>query len=195
MRRWAFTLLEILIIIAVFAIGIMAVLRMSLQNMTTMQTVEQRTAATFLAQEWLELLYHMRDSNNLSHLPWNCILAQEGDDRQQGKCSSFLSSGSYWTIGMDSVWYTHISLVDSHASFAEQIKLTLLSGSTYSGVWYTYDTHWTPTVFSRYLLITGVQTEEWVLPLSSLIKVESHVQYTQGTRTGEVVLQSFIWNY
>jgi prepilin-type N-terminal cleavage/methylation domain-containing protein len=50
-KRSAFTLIEVIIAIAVFAIGVLAVLRLITQNLATLDITEARTTATFLAKE------------------------------------------------------------------------------------------------------------------------------------------------
>ena len=52
-----------MIAIAVFSIGVLAVMRVLTQNLVTMDKVETRTTATFLAREGLEMMYAMRDAN------------------------------------------------------------------------------------------------------------------------------------
>jgi len=62
-RKSAFTLIEVIIAITVFAIGVLAVLRLVTQNLVTLDVTQSRTTATFLAKEGMELVYNMRDSN------------------------------------------------------------------------------------------------------------------------------------
>ena len=62
-RKFAFTLIEILIAISVFAIGILAVLRVLTGNLSTLDTANIKLQATVLAKEGIELLYNVRDSN------------------------------------------------------------------------------------------------------------------------------------
>lgn len=50
-KHSAFTFIEILVAITVFAIGVLAVLRLITQNLVTLDHTQDRTAATFLAKE------------------------------------------------------------------------------------------------------------------------------------------------
>jgi Tfp pilus assembly protein PilV len=52
-----------MIAITVFAIGVLAVLRLLTSNLVMMDKTENRTIATFLAKEGIEMVYNMRDSN------------------------------------------------------------------------------------------------------------------------------------
>ncbi|HCB51093.1 TPA: hypothetical protein DEP21_00660 [Patescibacteria group bacterium] len=55
-----------MIVIAVFSVGVLAVLRMVLYNMSVMDGIETKTTATFLAKESMDLVYSLRDSNRLA---------------------------------------------------------------------------------------------------------------------------------
>ena len=50
-KKSAFTLIEVIIAITVFAVGVLAVLRLITQNLVTLDKTEARTTATFLAKE------------------------------------------------------------------------------------------------------------------------------------------------
>lgn len=81
-KKLAFTFIEVIIAITVFAIGVLAVLRLITQNLAMLDLTQMRTTATFLAKEGIELVYNMRDSNLQKSLPWDCILdtTLTGDD-------------------------------------------------------------------------------------------------------------------
>jgi prepilin-type N-terminal cleavage/methylation domain-containing protein len=50
-RKSAFTFIEVIIAITVFAIGILAVLRLIAQNLVALDSTQLRTSATLLAKE------------------------------------------------------------------------------------------------------------------------------------------------
>jgi prepilin-type N-terminal cleavage/methylation domain-containing protein len=50
-NKSAFTFIEVIIAITVFAIGVLAVLRLITQNLVTLDNTQMRTTATFLAKE------------------------------------------------------------------------------------------------------------------------------------------------
>ena len=50
-KRSGFTFIEVMIAIIVFAIGVLAVLRLITQNLVTLDITQSRTTATFLAKE------------------------------------------------------------------------------------------------------------------------------------------------
>lgn len=73
MIRRGFTLIEILIAIFVFSVGILAVLSLVTQNLRTMHGADVHRSAAFLAQESLSLLSHIRDTNVANGVSWDCI--------------------------------------------------------------------------------------------------------------------------
>lgn len=99
-RKSAFTFIEVIIAITVFAIGVLAVLRLITQNLVTLDNTQMRTTATFLAKEGIELVYNMRDSNIDKLLPWDCILDESlspddfGTIEEQNVCLRRFASGT-----------------------------------------------------------------------------------------------------
>ena len=51
------------------------------------------------------------------------------------------------------------------------------------------------TFFARYLSFEKVKEWDNILPQDKILKIESHVLYMKWWYTGEVVFESFIWNY
>jgi Tfp pilus assembly protein PilV len=84
----------------VFGVGILSVLGMITQNISTVQFVKTQTQATFLAKEGLEVVYNVRDSNSVKSLPWNCaVLDLENTNNQNTFCSS-----SFFRPGQSSIF-------------------------------------------------------------------------------------------
>jgi len=96
-RKSAFTLIEVMIAITVFAIGVLAVLRLITQNLVTLDITQSRTTATFLAKEGIELVYNMRDSNLQKSLPWDCVLVPD------------LLTGDFGAVAPENVCAWHFS--------------------------------------------------------------------------------------
>ena len=62
--------------------------------------------------------------------------------------------------------------------------------------WYSYCSEWwEPTFFARYLSFSQVNVSNGSLPNDKILKVESHVLYKKWYKTGDLVFESFIWNY
>ncbi|MFA6256269.1 MAG: prepilin-type N-terminal cleavage/methylation domain-containing protein [Candidatus Absconditabacterales bacterium] len=209
-RKSGFTFIEVIIAITVFAIGVLAVLRLITQNLVTLDITQMRTNATFLAKEGIELVYNMRDSNIAKGLPWDCVLKTGfvtddfGTMDSEKVCAWNFASGTneVLQISFDRDVYTYAVPTTLGTSFNELWTGNRLYYTT--GAIGGHDIFWyssrpvqgqDPTFFSRYILFTGVREGENILPRDSILKVESHVLYNKGTKTGEVVLESFIGNY
>lgn len=211
-KLW-FTFIEVIIAITVFAIGVLAVLRLITQNLVTLDTTQSRMTATFLAKEWMELVYNMRDSNIAKWLPWDCVLYTNledvvmNTDLENPTVDACAWNFSSWTdkvlqISFDSGAYTYAVPVKNAESFNELWSGNLLYYTTWN-IWW-HDIFWyssrpvendKPTIFSRYILFTGVREWDKILSRENILKVESHVLYNKWAKTWEVVLESFIWNY
>ena len=209
-RLW-FTFIEVIIAITVFAIGVLAVLRLITQNLVTLDITQSRTTATFLAKEWIELVYNMRDSNIIKWLPRDCVLKTwfvfdgfwnivDLEDVCAWKFASWTSE--ILQISFDSGVYTYAVPVLPGLNFADLWSGNRLYYTTWT-IWW-HDIFWyssrpmvgvNPTIFSRYILFTGVREWATLLPRENILKIESHVLYNKWTKTWEVVLESFIGNY
>lgn len=207
----AFTFIEVVIAITVFAIGVLAVLRLITQNLVTLDNTQMRTTATFLAKEWMELVYNMRDSNLDKLLPRDCVLDENlspddfGDIQEQDVCVRNFASGTeddtIFQISFASGTYMHALPVEKGEDFASlrnENRLYLTTWDIASIELFRYahqEIIWGETPFARYIVFDVVHEWEKILPPNKILKVESHVLYMKGTKTGEVVLESFIWNY
>lgn len=210
-HRSGFTFIEVLIAITVFSIGVLAVLRLITQNLVTLDSTQMRTTAAFLAKEWIELVYNMRDSNMVKWLPWDCLLQPTFmiNDRWElpNPDDACMWRFSVWTnkilkISFDSGAYTYAMTGDVITNFNDLWSGNRLYYTTWFVWWHKIFWYSSrpvlgqqATVFSRYILFTGVREWTNILPRDSILKLESHVLYRKWAKTWEVVLESFIWNY
>ena len=211
-HKSAFTLIEVMIAITVFAIGVLAVLRLITQKLVTLDATQSRTTATFLAKEGMELVYNMRDSNIDKWLPRDCVLSPDfatgnwNEVDPETVCarefSSWNQGNKVLQISFDPDKYLYTLPVDAETNFTELWGGNRLYLATWDVWWHKifwYSSHsgdgQSPTFFSRYILFTGVREWTAILSRESVVKIESHVSYFKGSKTGEVVLESFIWNY
>jgi hypothetical protein len=186
----------------------LAVLRLVTSNLVTMDKTETRTVATFLAKEWLELVYNTRDANIQKWLPWNCVLASTfavdlyGQSDSDKACERYFSSGvddhHVFSIGFALSWYFFTAHAPLLPSFAENFNVFALQQMTWIvddkeisryGQWNPSDT-W--STFSRYILFKPLVDAGKTLPIQDVLKVESHVLYVKWTTTGEIILESII---
>lgn len=209
-KRW-FTFIEIMIAITVFAIGVLAVLRLLTSNLVTMDKTENRTVATFLAKEWLEMVYNIRDANIEKWLPRNCLLTtqvltdQFAEIDPDNACEWYFSSGArdgnVLSLGFLQTGYffaEHKPLDENFSKNFSMFGLIQMATMHWDDVISRYAPRqgtetWDIQLFGRYILFTGVVDGSTVLPLSDILKVESHVLFMKWWTTGEIVLESLIW--
>ena len=199
----AFTLLETIIVISVFCIGILVVLHGLSQTLRNKDYANTQIKSAFFAREWIEMVFNLRDANYHKKLPWNCIF-QWDNHVSHDWCDANLEP---WTILKISLWtddgyiYAETGSISSldFDDILSDYQIYLHTWNVLNGVtWYYYDYTWDEeeeTWFARYLLITWVSAD-WVnIEKDKLLKIESHVLYKRWALTWEKVMETFIWNY
>lgn len=210
-KKFWLTLIEVLIAITVFAIGVLAVLRVLTWNLSIMDHTNMKLQSTVLAKEWLELVYNLRDSNLEKNLPWNCVLNQEVYNWSQSSqledktvddiCDDYFGSGNFdkiLQVAFDNEKYYYQNLTGGHDDFTglfEDNNLCLFTWNDMSWFAYCSGVVGEPTFFARYLSFTWVTYWGNLLPIDKILKVESHVLYQKWHKTWDIVFESFIWNY
>ena len=63
MHKRGMTLIEVLIALFVFAVGILAVVRVMTTNISVIDTMKVRMQAESLAKEGMDLVFNIRDTN------------------------------------------------------------------------------------------------------------------------------------
>lgn len=174
-KKLAFTLIEILIAISVFAIGILAVLRVLTWNLSTLDSTNIKLQATVLAKEWIELLYNVRDSNLEKNLSWNCVMKPsiywdqnldsyylEYNNPEQFICSWYFSTDNLLQLSFDEKYYLYQAVAQKEESFDklfEENQLCLYKDESKKLSRYAYcSSHewWSGTIFARYLSFSPV---------------------------------------
>ena len=91
MKRKAFTLIEILVVVFIFWVGILAVLQLLTRSLGYFDAITMKTKATLLAKEGIEIAYGFRDSNIEQGYPWNFLSFDESSEVNE---KPFLTSDS-----------------------------------------------------------------------------------------------------
>lgn len=213
----AFTLVETLIVIVVFCIGILVVLQWLSQTLRNKDYADIQIKSAFLAREWIELMFNLRDANYHKEQPWNCIFKSNDnptvvnlDNDDNGDKFQFCK-WYFWSwdgnkilkIWMWTDEYIHVETGSLDGNFNENFSKYQIYFHTWNIVewitWYLYDHAWNDderTWFARYLLITWVVAEDGnAVDTDKLLKIESHVLYKKWYLTGEKVMETFMWNY
>ena len=209
----AFTLLEIIIVVVVFGIGIVSTLVLLGNNVAMFQHTKTEQQASMLAHEGIQLFFHHRDNNLFQGYPRNYF------DYEEGKEIFFGSGGAdFFKIGYSGSQEGFILeqgkdiKIDDFTTNFDHYRLYLFSGDTM--IWsedknafsrYTHDETGIeddrPIQYARYLVLTGVMEGNNLLPKDKILKLESHVLYKKGTdgwikwwHTGEIVIETLIGN-
>lgn len=100
LRKYGFTIREILIIIVIVSVGLLSVVVVLTNGMTYVQKTREKVIALNLAREWMEAVYQIRDTNRTRWagvkdqcwLKLNPLVDEWGDN-----CGNdlWISSGSY----------------------------------------------------------------------------------------------------
>ena len=214
----AFTLIETLIVIVVFCIGILVVLQWLSQTLRNKDYANTQIKAAFFAREWIELVFNLRDANYHKELPWNCIFNNEAaandfkvDDTFQEESNPFCKWYFWsWNDNIFKIWmwtgdeYIHLETGSLDGDFDKNFSGYQIYFHTWDiSEWitgYRFNHEWADedegTWFARYLLITWVVAEDNTpVDANKLLKIESHVLYKKWYLTGEKVMETFIWNY
>lgn len=193
-KNW-FTLVEILIVIVIFGIGILGILTLMSHSIGYFDRINMQTRATFLAKEALDLSFHYRDNNLIQGYPRNYY------DYQNDKEVYFGDEG-YSTF---KVWFHP----DQNSILFEAVKtentdpdnlftsflLTLKTEDTLS--FYSYDTPGEQESiskgFARRVSFEPVKIDaDTHFPTNKLLKITAHTLYKRGERIWEVKLSSLI---
>lgn len=189
-KKW-FTLIEVMIVLLVFSIWVLAVLRLILHNMDAMSKLEAKSTATLLAKEWIELVYNTRDSNRIASLPWDCIINPNYNGQIENQFCKNYFLDNWWTWKIENDENTKRTIINTE-NIIEESKLYTKDNITTK---YTHEVNDQPSIFSRYIYFTGVKDNENTINTWYILKIESHVIYQKWSKAGEIILESFIWNY
>lgn len=198
-KKWL-TLIEVLISIIVFGVGILAVSYQMISNITLSEKTKLKTTSTILAKEGMELIYNLKDTHVKKWWFWNCAELDQANYMWLGCKKWFYET---WLaqdrtsrkiqVNPDSSYSISPTIDTRNANQLFKKKYEKL-GNVFDI--YTHIADWEPTYFARWIRFKPVYLEpEWkYADTNEILKVESIVQYKKGKLTWEVVLESFIWD-
>lgn len=193
MKRKAFTLIEILVVVFIFWVGILAVLQLLTRSLGYFDAITMKTKATLLAKEGLEIAYGFRDSNIEQGYPWNYL---EGEDENYLWSNNMFSTFKVGFSGEQA--YRDFEPSEKKETFEENFKafyLELYTGDSENTLAYYHHSpqNELPSKgFARVLEFSPIKEWEAELDPNKILKITSRVLYKRGSSTGEVVLESFI---
>lgn len=193
-----FTLVELLIAIAVFFIGILAAFSLSLNNLNTVKENYNRVVAADLAREGIEIVRNIRDSNWLA--------------REANIIDPATSSIVDWDSGLDFGYFTVDYLSNNiiqivTGDFDTAINNDLAKLYVKNGFYTSDSVNSQTTVFRRAINLqaicldttTAVETVSVDLLCPGLekigLQITARVQYTYGTKTTHIDAVENIYNW
>jgi len=213
-KKSGFTLIEVIIAITVFSIGVLSVLNLIMYNLSTIDKVQTKITATILAKEWLELAYNIRDTNIQKWFARDCLLLPEweinidieADSETTDVCAVHFASGEENTVyqfwfSPEQYYFYNSSVGSWFDELFEKNKLYYYTGEIWEHImfWYGYgqdEWTWAEIPYARYISFDLVKDgPQNVLPQDKILKVESHVLYRKWWYQWEIVLESFMGNF
>ena len=198
-KKSGITLVEVIIAIVIFGVGILSILKILGNNILIIQHTKLKTQATMLAKEGIEIMYNLRDSNVDRSFERNCIKlvptqvwvtipwwdgVQETIQASSYDCAPWAYiqwSKSYL------VWYDQ----NAHYQIMEQEQN---DGRLYynSNAILTHQVSEKPSPFRRIINIIPIATDMNYSSGDLIYQVTSTVSYKSNSSSGHVSLQSFI---
>lgn len=190
------TLIEVLFAIIIFWTWILIIMRMITSNIWWLYDIRNRDTALAIAKEWIDIVYHVRDSNLERWQYWHCA---QIDLWAQDSCWRYFYDDSWLTrhiVDFDPAWLytmeTFATTGDAQIYYHEWIIFTEW-WSDVSWFWYNHDAAWwSPTLFTRIIEFSPVSWYEsftW-----SVLQVDVRVLYWPESDRKEVALESIVGN-
>lgn len=204
MKKKAVTLIEVVIALFVFAVGILAVVRVITTNISVIDTMKLKMQAQSLAKEWMDMIFNIRDTNLARGVDWHCayihpdaiLSLQDGRPFNGEICGEHFEPWKSFDLSLDVDGKIATTLAQSWTDFEtlvamHELQETDLNISSYSGSILTNEGT-TGSFFARYISFDPVY-QSWVqIDTNKLLKVTSHVLYRKGSIQWETVLESLI---
>lgn len=197
-RSWM-TLIEVMIAIIIFWTWVLVVMWTITSNIWWLYEIREKDAAIMIAKEWIDLMYHIRDSNIERSGFWNCAITNVA---AEDACDEFFydDSDKYFTVGMSLSGAYDVNVIASTWDISTAVWYhsgTLYTQSSwgvdtnFTGFWYNHDSSGgEDSGFRRWIILKPVIWYE--TNTGSILEVTSEVRYMRWSNERSVVLQSFI---
>lgn len=182
-NEYGFTLVEVLISLLIFTVAITGVITVASQGSLNVNNAKNRVAATFLADEGIELVRAMRDTSVVRAVARGRTESEGWDDFALAHgsgtpCSTACDIDSTNTASSD-------PFPDNVVNVQPCTTFCLLN-ETSTGYYTSFDAG-TPSIFSRQVIIDTSITDE--------AKVTSTVKWKEGLTTRSVTQTETLFNW
>jgi type II secretory pathway pseudopilin PulG len=185
-RAW-FTIIEILIAIVIFGIGMISLLRAIVYFVASADEAKQKAVGIMLAKEAMDVIYNQRDTNSMRSVRWDCasinILKPEA-------CAYRFESGKTYRVEFNGfTWFT-ISDPALTSTWSSWNQLYL---HTNNGIdLYTHEANDRPSVYTRYVQFSPANFGGSGLDMDHVLKITVNVTYIQWEENRKVILESLL---
>lgn len=196
MKKKAFTIVELLIAMIIFGIWIVVIMSVLNHNVVLSKTLSLKTKATMFAKEWMELVYNIRDQNNLQYRQRDCYSWCTNYDENWKFLWSVRNSWENYKVWLAPKSYLpfaeKLSDSDDAQIYFQNKEFTRDIWTVYSWFFYDYDSeNWKKTPFRRYVNFESVK---WLDASATwkILKLNSISSYQFWWLTWKIELNSFI---
>jgi len=190
-KSW-FTLIEIIIALMVFSVGVVVLLQAIIYFLGAWSDANARAQATLLAKEGMELVFTQRDTNLLRWVRWDCAAIKKvaaislGANATDDACAEVMSTGKIYSVDVWLTgWYTLRSVVNTG-------EIALYRSMQQGVSFWTHDAQQEPTNFTRSITFSPAYASWSVLPQEQVLLVRVRVWYLPGNDTRAITLESYI---
>ncbi len=120
-----FTLIELLIAISVISVGIAGALVSMQQSIPALDFANSRFTASLLAQEGVEIIKNIRDTNLLHNTIWNDSLSIDGDYEVEYTIPHISIYADSYLVKNEHNFYNH--MLGDDTKFKRKIQITNIS--------------------------------------------------------------------
>jgi prepilin-type N-terminal cleavage/methylation domain-containing protein len=192
-KKSGITLIEVIIAIVIFGIGILSIMKVLGNNILIIQHTKLKTQATLLAKEGIELIYNVRDSNIDRSFVRNCYKLTS---TIQLAIDNTTQNNSYNCSSWDMLqwWKKYAIAYDPTAHYQIQEIDTQHDGSLYyeENNILTHKQTSFKSPFRRIISIHPIDTQMNYSSWWLIYQITSTVYYNSNVGSGNVTLQSFV---
>lgn len=182
-----FTIIEILIAIIIFGVGIMTLLRAIVYFVAASDEVKQKAVWILLAKEAMDIVYNQRDTNLMRSVRWDCAHI---DATQPDACSYRFQAGKTYRVEFNGFsWYVFSDPAVT-ATWASWNQLYIHTNNWID--MYTHEPNDRPSPFSRYIEFSPAQFGWSWMSTDHVLKVTVSVPYVLGDSNRKVILESLL---